>query len=130
MSYESRTGAVLFATRLDRVATFYSNVLGLSEAHRDDDHIVLESPGFQLVVHRIPWRSSTTEDVVEPSARRAGASFKPVFFVQSVAQVRAIANAHGGAMDPTEKQWRFNGVLVCDTVDPEGNVIQFRELNA
>lgn len=54
MSYQSRTGAVLFASSLDRVATFYSLVLGLTEASRDDGHILLESQGFQLVVHRIP----------------------------------------------------------------------------
>src|SRR4029453_12914945 len=53
MSYESRAGAVLFAKNLDRVATFYSVVLGLTEVNRGDDHILLESPGFQLVIHRI-----------------------------------------------------------------------------
>ena len=35
------------------MAAFYSNVLGLSETNRDDDHIRLESPTFLLVVHRI-----------------------------------------------------------------------------
>jgi len=54
MNYESRTGAVLFAKRLDRMSAFYSAVLGLTEVNRDDEHILLESPGFQLVVHRIP----------------------------------------------------------------------------
>jgi hypothetical protein len=29
-------------------------------------------------------------------------------------------------MEPVEKEWSFNGVLVCDALDPEGNVIQFR----
>jgi hypothetical protein len=49
MSYQSRTGGVLFAKNVDRVATFYSVVLGLTEANRADDHILLES-------HR-PYRS-------------------------------------------------------------------------
>jgi len=117
MSYDSRTGAVLFAARLDRVAAFYSSVLGLSEANRDDDHILLESPGFQLVVHRIPGRPAATAEVAEGPVRRAAAAIKPVFFVRSVATVRAIANAHGGAMDPEEKEWRFHGALVCDALD-------------
>jgi len=125
--YESRTGAVLFARRLDQVAAFYSNVLGLREAHRDADHILLESPGFQLVVHRIPGDAAATVDVADPPVRRASAAFKPVFFVQSLAAVRAIANAHGGAMDASDKEWSFNGVMVCDGLDPEGNVVQFRE---
>lgn len=129
MSYELRTGAVLFARRPDHVATFYSNVLGLSEANRDDDHILLESPGFQLVVHRIPHNSMTmTTERADPPVRPARAAFKPVFFVDSLARVRSIANAHGGAMEPREKEWSFNGLLVCDALDPEGNVIQLREM--
>ena len=130
MLYESRTGAVLFARRLDQVAAFYSNVLGLREAHRDGDHILLESPGFQLVVHRIPGHNVETVDVAEPPVRRATAAFKPVFFVHRLATVRAIANAHGGAMEASDKEWSFNGVLVCDAVDPEGNVVQFREAHS
>jgi catechol 2,3-dioxygenase-like lactoylglutathione lyase family enzyme len=128
VSYESRTGAVLFARGLDQVAAFYSKVLGLSEAHRDDDHILLESPGFQLVVHRIPGHSATTTENAEPLARRARAAYKPVFFVQSLASVRTTASAHGGVREPREKEWSFNGVVVCDAVDLEGNVIQFREM--
>jgi catechol 2,3-dioxygenase-like lactoylglutathione lyase family enzyme len=127
VSYESRTGAVLFAKRLDRIAGFYANVLGLSEVTRADDHILLESPGFQLVVHRIPGPLADVTDVAENPARRVGAAFKPVFFVQSLASVRSIAPTHGGIVEPRDKEWSFNGVMVCDAVDPDGNVIQFRE---
>ena len=130
MSYELRTGAVLFARGLDQVATFYAKVLGLSEANRDDDHILLESPGFQLVVHRIPDDSVAARPPSEPPARRAKAALKPVFFVHSLASVRTIVSARGGTMEPRDKEWSFNGVTVCDAVDPEGNVIQFRELGA
>ncbi len=126
MSYESRTGAVLFASGLDQVATFYSKVLGLGEANRDDDHILLESPGFQLVVHRMPDHSATAMQPAEPPTRRAKAAFKPVFFVQSLESVRTIVSAHGGTMESRDKEWSFNGVAVCDAVDPEGNIIQFR----
>jgi catechol 2,3-dioxygenase-like lactoylglutathione lyase family enzyme len=118
---------VLFAKSLDRVAHFYSAVLGMVEANRDADHILLESPGFQLVVHRIPGAGAPTAEIAAPPARRATAPFKPVFFVPSVANVRAVAEAHGGVMEPTDKEWSFNGVTVCDGLDPEGNVIQFRE---
>jgi len=118
---------VLFAKSLDRVADFYSAVLGLTEANRDDEHIVLESPGFQLVVHRIPGDRAATLEIAVPPVRRATAAFKPVFFVQSIASVRAVAEAHGGFMEPADKEWSFNGVRVCDGLDPEGNVIQFRE---
>ena len=127
MSYESRTGAVLFAKGLDRIAAFYSAVLGLTEANRDDDHILLESPGFQLVVHRIPGDRATTVDSSLPPVRRATAAFKPVFFVPNIGSVRLLVEANGGVMEPADKEWSFNGVRVCDGLDPEGNVVQFRE---
>jgi catechol 2,3-dioxygenase-like lactoylglutathione lyase family enzyme len=127
MDYESRTGAVLFAKNLDRVAIFYSVVLGLSEANRADDHILLESPGFQLVVHRISGGGPAAGDIAAPPARRATAAFKPVFFVPSISRLREVAETHGGVMEPVDREWSFNGVTVCDGLDPEGNVIQFRE---
>ena len=127
MRYASRTGAVLFAKNLERVAAFYSVVLGLTEANRADDHIVLESPGFQLVVHRITGGGAEAGDITAPPARRRTAAFKPVFFVPSISRLRGIAETHGGAMEPADQEWSFNGVTVCDGLDPEGNVIQFRE---
>jgi catechol 2,3-dioxygenase-like lactoylglutathione lyase family enzyme len=126
MSYEARTGAVLFATNLDRVASFYSAVLGLTEASRADDHIVLESSGFQLVVHRIPGSRPSPGDGDTP-LRRATAAFKPVFFVPSISRLREIAETHGGALETADREWSFEGGKVCDGIDPEGNVIQLRE---
>jgi hypothetical protein len=102
-------------------------VLGLNEANRDNDHILLESPGFQLVVHRLPGHLATTQETSEAPARRASAAFKPVFFVSNLTSVRIIAKAHGGTLEPEDKEWSFNGAMVCDALDPEGNVIQFRE---
>jgi catechol 2,3-dioxygenase-like lactoylglutathione lyase family enzyme len=127
MGYESRTGAVLFAKNLDQVATFYSVVLGLTEATRADDHIVLESPGFQLVVHRVTVGGAAAGDISTPPVRRETAAFKPVFFVPSISRLRVVADTHGGVLEPIDQQWSFNGVTVCDGLDPEGNVIQFRE---
>jgi predicted enzyme related to lactoylglutathione lyase len=128
MGYDSRTGAVLFAEDLERVASFYMAVLGLEPANRADDHILLESPGYQLVVHRKVGHNAITGALQVP-ARRASAAFKPVFFVPSISSLRTIAAAHGGVVEPVEHEWSFGGVTVCDGVDPEGNVIQFRELH-
>jgi catechol 2,3-dioxygenase-like lactoylglutathione lyase family enzyme len=124
--YEERTGAVLFAGNLDRIAAFYSALLGLVEAGRDKDHILLESPGFQLVVHRIPHKEAPTAEASDAPTRRASAPFKPVFFVPDFARLRSVAGSLGGSIEPADREWSFNGVPVCDGIDPEGNVIQFR----
>ena len=58
MSYESRAGAVLYAKDVDRVAGFYAAVLGLETAGRDEEHVLLESRAFQLVVLRAPGASA------------------------------------------------------------------------
>jgi catechol 2,3-dioxygenase-like lactoylglutathione lyase family enzyme len=121
-----RTGAVLFANHPDRVAAFYVVVVGLTEVGRHDDHIVLESLGFQLVVHRI--LGGSPGEITVPPARRASAAFKPVFFVPSISNLRVVAEANGGMMEPVDREWSFNGVTVCDGLDPEGNVVQFREV--
>jgi hypothetical protein len=80
-----------------------------------------------LVVHRITNGGSVPGDITASPARRAMAAFKPVFFVPNISNLRVVAEAHGGVMEPADREWSFNGVTVCDGLDPEGNVIQFRE---
>jgi predicted enzyme related to lactoylglutathione lyase len=121
------SGAVIYAKDVDRVAAFYSTVIGLQMAGRDDEHVVLESPGFQLVVLRIPSEIGSTITIAVPPVRRATAAIKPVFFVPSIARVRVSAAACGGVMNAENQEWSFQGFTVCDGLDPEGNVIQFRE---
>ena len=70
-------------------------MLGLSEVNRDDDHILLESPGFQLVVHRIPGQSAMATEASEPPARRARAAFKPVFFVPDLGAFEPLSRRTG-----------------------------------
>ena len=113
MRYESRAGAVLFAQDLNRVAKFYSAVLGLVESNGADDHILLESPEFQLVVHGISGRESVESGTTTPSVCRTEAAFKPVFFVPSISRVREVAATYGGAMDPADREWTFHGVHAC-----------------
>jgi hypothetical protein len=87
-------------------------------------YIVLESPGFELVVHRITTGKSTAGGITVPPARPAAAAFKPVFFVPSISRLRGSA---WRVMEAADHEWSFNGVRVCDGLDPEGNVIPFRE---
>jgi predicted enzyme related to lactoylglutathione lyase len=126
MSYEPRAGAVLYAKKMDQVAAFYSAVLAVEPTGCDDGHVVLESPAFQLVVRQIPSDLASTISIAAPPVRRAEAAVKLVFFVPSIARVRAVAEARGGLLNGPDKEWVFNGWTVCDGLDPEGNVVQFR----
>jgi predicted enzyme related to lactoylglutathione lyase len=124
---EPGAGAVLYAKDPDRVAAFYAAILGFETAARDDEHVRLESPAFQLVVLRVPRHIGSTIRIAVPAVRRENAAVKLVFFVPSIADVRAAAAARGGAMNGADTEWRFNQWTVCDGIDPEGNVIQCRE---
>jgi catechol 2,3-dioxygenase-like lactoylglutathione lyase family enzyme len=120
-------GAVIYAKDVDRLVSFYSAVLELRAVDRHDDYTVLEAPGLQLVFLHTPPHIASTIVISVPPQRRANAAMKLVFFVPSIAKVRASAGECGGALNPTDKEWLFQGHKVCDGLDPEGNVIQFRE---
>jgi len=127
VSYEARSGAVLYVKDVERVAAYYAAVLGLQPGDRDDDHVVLESPQSQLVVLRIPKAIAASIEIAVPPVRRTRTPVKLVFFVPSLAAARVSAGAFGGVVDPVETEWMFQGFKVCDGHDPEGNVIQLRE---
>jgi predicted enzyme related to lactoylglutathione lyase len=127
VKYESRSGAVLYAKNVGRVVAFYSAVLGVQASDGDENHVVLESPGFQLVVLSIPEEIASSIEITIPPTRRANAAIKMVFFVPSIAAVRTSAEAFGGMLNSSDKEWSFQRFKVCDGLDPEGNVIQFRE---
>jgi hypothetical protein len=129
MKHESRSGAVLYAKDVSRLVAFYSAVLDLRAVDSNDNHVVLESRAFQLVVLGIPADIASSIEITVPPGRRATVAFKPVFFVPSLAAVRAAAEAFGGVLNSADKEWWFQGCKVCDGLDPEGNVVQFREAN-
>jgi predicted enzyme related to lactoylglutathione lyase len=127
MIHELRNGAVLYAKDLDTVAAFYSGVVGLEVRRTHNDHIVLESQVFQLVVLRIPKHIANSITIQNPPVRRENTPIKLVFFVESLANARVAAGPLGGALNAEEQEWRFEGYKVCDGCDPEGNVFQLRE---
>jgi predicted enzyme related to lactoylglutathione lyase len=120
-------GAVVYAKDLPRVTAFYAQVLGLEITASEHDHVVLESQGFQLVVHAIPADIGESIEMGTPPLRREDAAVKLVFPVPSIGRARALAALHGGELDPAEREWQFQGQRICDGHDPEGNVIQLRE---
>lgn len=124
----NRIAAVVYAKDLVRVSAFYATVAGLAVAERDDDFVVLESPGCQLVVVAIPPHIAADIRLASPPVRREDAAVKLAFVVPSIDAARPAVAGLGGELDPPEREWRFRGCRVCDGHDPEGNVIQLREV--
>jgi len=128
MSYRSKAAAVIYAKDLLRVSKFYQDVIGFEEVHFEEDHVIIESPMVQLVILTIPEIIAKEIEITNPPVRRTETPIKLVFFVPDMESVRQAVVELGGALDPVEAEWQFQGHTVCDGHDPEGNVIQFREI--
>ena len=122
------TGAVVYVIDVARLTAFYATVVGLSITSSEPDHAILESGSFQLVIHAIPAKIAASIEIACPPIPREDTPIKLVFLVPSIAAARKVATAHGGQVDPTEREWSFQTYRVCDGHDPEGNVIQLREI--
>ncbi len=120
-------GAIVYAKDIARLARFYAAVADLEIVHEVDDHVVLESETYELVVVAIPAATAARIVISSPPVRRENTAFKLSFAVDSLAEARAAAQAAGGELNPPGKEWDFQGMRVCDGCDPEGNMIQVRE---
>jgi predicted enzyme related to lactoylglutathione lyase len=129
MAYRARAAAVLYAKDHNRVCAFYAGVLGLTVDHADEEYAVLESPLFQLVILAVPTSIAASIEIADPPHRREDTPIKLVFFVPSISAARSAAAHLGGELNPAAREWDFQGQRVCDGHDPEGNVIQFREIS-
>jgi catechol 2,3-dioxygenase-like lactoylglutathione lyase family enzyme len=118
---------VLYAKDAPRVAAFYAATLGLSTLEHEPTHLLLAGPGIELVVHAVPpaWAAAIRIDT--PPAVREDTPIKPSFAVPSLEAVRAAAAASGGRLFEAGRAWVWRGQRVLDGIDPEGNVVQFRE---
>lgn len=123
-------GLVVFAKSKARVSAFYRATLGLRAAETQTSHDVLVAPGIEVVVHAIPSRLAAGIRLTRPPQVRENMALKPVFVVQDLEAVRAAAKATGGSLKPAEHAWQIRGATVLDGHDPEGNVVQFRQVNS
>ena len=123
-------GAIVYAKDIARLAQFYAAVADLEIVHEVDDHVVLESETYELVVVAIPAATAVRIVISTPPVRRENTAFKLSFAVDSLGTARTAAKAAGGELNPPEKEWDFQGMRVCDGCDPEGNMIQLREAPA
>ena len=126
MDDSMQTGAVLFVQDLQKVTDFYEEVACLRKAREEDDYALLERGEYQLVVHKIPDHYGV-EVASSPPVARESSHLKLVFFVENIAESRSAISRCGGLLQGTEREWEFDGTLVCDGCDPEGNMIQLRQ---
>jgi predicted enzyme related to lactoylglutathione lyase len=127
MSAPVATGALVFAKDLPRMARFYEQMLGMTVLHAESGHTVLGGNGIELVMHGIPAHIAAQIAIADPPQAREETPIKLFFRVPSLAQARTRAPALGGRLAPAAAEWAAHGFRACDGVDPEGNVLQFRE---
>jgi predicted enzyme related to lactoylglutathione lyase len=120
----TRPGAVIFTGDQKRLANFYQAMTGLAIQSADDRHTVLASDTFELVIHALGEEPA----VGAPPRAREDSHIKPFFPVVSLSNARARAAALGGRLRPEDEEWEGRGFRACDGIDPDGNVIQFREV--
>ena len=119
----SKPGAVIFTGNRERLSRFYESLTGLPVRFSDDSVTVLGSDGFELVIHALPGEP-------QPGAKpavREDSYIKPFFPTSSLSEARNLAARLGGEMRPQSEEWEARGFRACEAVDPDGNVIQFRE---
>jgi predicted enzyme related to lactoylglutathione lyase len=123
MSTNIKPGAVIFTGDHKRVAKFYEAMTGLAVRFADDNHTVLGSDTFELVIHSL----SAEPSVSGPPRPREDSYIKPFFPVTTLSEARERAAALGGQLRPQNEEWSARGFRACEAIDPDGNVIQFRE---
>ena len=100
----SNVRAVLFVKDLGKAAVFYVGALGMARVSGDDDHVILDSGGFELVLHRVPKQIADAIVITEPPIRRMWAATRLDFPVPSITQARALAR-----YDPEGNQFGVSG---------------------
>lgn len=127
MSNRPKPSAVIFARDIIPMAHFYTHVVGMIAVHTDQDHIVLDADGFQLVIHGIPAAIAASFDISVPPEIRTDTPLKICLPVDSIQQARRLAKSLGGKIKPRTSEWQARGFRACDGYDPEGNIFQVRE---
>jgi len=119
--------AVLYVKDLRRMQPFYLACFNMDIADGAEDYCVLESASLTLSLVVVPERIAATINVSVPPVRRAQVPVKLAFPVESIDALRPLVAELGGSVDPTTTQREFRGSILCDGIDPEGNVIQLLE---
>lgn len=122
------SGAVIFAADVDRVARFYEVILTMSPVYIEPGLRVIASDRTELVIHGVPEQLSAPAVAGTAPVPREDTAIKPFFVVQSLAKARDMAPLLGGYVFPPDREFASRRFRACNACDPEGNIVQFREL--
>ena len=125
MTGPARAGLFIYANDAERVALFYESVALMKRLHVKGELIILQSPDIQLLVHKTPAEVTTDIVITSPPKRRENTALKFFFTVPNLNEARSVANDLGGEV--FSESWQGPGFVVCNAMDPEGNVFQVRE---
>ncbi len=114
---------ILFAKDMVRMAAFYGEALGLdlTGGSPAEGLIRFDAGGCALALHAIPEAIAGGIEVGDPPAARTDTPIKLAFQVDDVGAARAALIERGAVMGDLR---RFGGLVLCDGLDPEGNVFQ------
>lgn len=121
-------GLVIFAKNKELVSSFYQQALGLKLEESDKTHDLLLGQGHEVVVHAISKAYANSIEIASPPVPRDETPMKPTFVVEDLEVVRSASKATGGFLKPLKQAWKFRGFVVLDGWDPEGNIVQFKQL--
>ena len=119
----------VFAKNVEKVSLFYQQALGLKVQVSDKTHDLLMGQNYEVVVHAVSKAYAQSIEIDSPPKRRDDVALKPAFVVDDLEMVRAAAKTNGGFLKPIKQAWRIRGFMVLDGWDPEGNVIQFKQVD-
>lgn len=122
------SGAVIFVADVDRVARFYEVLLQMSPVHVEPGLRVIASDRAELVIHGVPPHILAPVPEGQRAEAREDTAIKLFFAVPSLAQAREMAPRVGGYLFPADREFTARRFRACNACDPEGNVVQFREL--
>ncbi len=111
--------ALIYAKDLDRMATFYGDVLGLEliADTRTVGWVEFETGGARLALHAIPAAIAAQIEIASPPEPREETPIKLIFAVDDLDATCARLVALGVPL--TRRPWG-----AADGLDPEGNVFQ------
>jgi len=124
----AENGCVIFAKDINTMSAFYQAVLNMSPLETSNSHCVLSNGSVELVVHAMPEAIAEKITISSPPELRVAIAMKPAFVVESLDNVRKACEKTNGGLKPESDIWDIRGAKVIDGWDPEGNIIQFKQI--